>query len=133
MMSSNMMKPAACFIAVGVASTVLMFPQTLNHLVLNMLCRKALQPIHDALVAHETVLATTPSDVDAWAAATAKVAGLGQAILGAFGQLEPQAKMLQLEISYGRISAGQLKELLNRTRDLGSKTLGLGALAVSHS
>lgn len=124
------MKPAAAYMAVGIVCTILFFPQTLNHLVMGALVNKTLKPLLHALELEDKMLSTNPSDREAWTAVFNQISGLNKAYLAAYNALAAQSKMLQLEISHGRISAGQLGEVINKTRDVAGRALGLSALAV---
>lgn len=131
MLPTALLKPAAVYIAIAILCTIFFFPQSLSHVLISGLVHKTLKPIQEALILEDEVLSTTPTNREAWSAVYTKIHGVNAIYLEALFGLEGQAKLLQLEISHGRISAGQLGEVINRTRDLASKAFGLGTLAVS--
>ncbi|BEI95918.1 hypothetical protein CcaverHIS631_0108670 [Cutaneotrichosporon cavernicola] len=127
-LATTLIKPAAAYMAVAVVCTVLFFPQSLNHLVLSGLVKKTYQPMLALLKLQEQILGANPTNHEEWAGLADEAHNLSRDYIAAFGELEGQAKMLQLELSRGRISAGQLKEVMNRTKGLIATCLGLGTV-----
>jgi hypothetical protein len=127
------MVPGAVGLAVGLACTIVFFPQTLNHHVLGGLVKGALGPIQELLNMQDDVLISDPSDNGTWDVLATKAARLRKGFAAGAGALAASSQMLQLEISRGRISAGELTELITRTRELGSRAFGLGSFVVSHN
>lgn len=125
-----MLLPASTFMAVGIICTIIFFPQTLNHLVLDSLVHTSLAPLIGLLALQDEILHTTASDKESWMPLAAKAHGFRQAFIAAAAGIEAQAAMLQLEISRGRISPGQLGALIQKTRNLGTRAFGLGSFVV---
>lgn len=116
--------------ALGLASTVLIFPQTLNHLVLNGFVLGGLGPIQGLLKMQDDVLKTDPDSHAAWGGLAKKAYALRKGFMAATTQLSASSRMLHLEVSRGRISAGQLQLLIAKSRDLGTRAFGLASFVV---
>lgn len=116
--------------ACGVVATIVFFPQSLNHLLLSSLVHKALNPLQQLLALQDDILATKPSDHERWSALAQNCYDLRAEFVEAQSGLDGQAKMLQLEVTRGRISPGQLGELVARTRELGARAFGLASFVL---
>lgn len=76
------------------------------------------------------VLATSPSDVQAWSALSGKARELRHIFSGALFQITGSLGMLELEVSYGRISAKDLKLLIEKSKVLVGRLMGIASFQV---
>lgn len=127
---SVLLEPAAAFMAIGIVCTLLFFPQSLSHLVMSTLVGKGLPPIQGLLSMQDQVLKTKPSDHEAWGTLAHKAGALRAGFAASSAALDSLSKMLQLEVTRGRISAAQLGKLVKVTRELGMRAFGLGSFVV---
>ncbi|GMK54826.1 hypothetical protein CspeluHIS016_0114120 [Cutaneotrichosporon spelunceum] len=128
MVATTLIKPAAAYMAVALVCSLLFFPQSVNHLVLSRLVRETYRPMLRLLALQERVLSTNPTHHDEWLALAVEGRGLVRGYVAASEELEGMVPMLQLEITRGRISAGQLTELVSRTHALLATSAGLGSV-----
>lgn len=77
------------------------------------------------------MLVTSPSDVQAWTALSSKARELRQIFSGALVQITDSSGMLELEVSYGRISAKDFKLLMEKSKVLVGRLLGVASFQVS--
>lgn len=128
MLATTLITPAAAYMAVAIACAVLFFPQSLNHLVLAGLVHGTYTPMLNLLKLQDRILDADPTQHEDWHALATEARGLAKGYVGTYGELEGQAKMLQLEVTRGRISAGQLMEIISKTRALIATSVGLGTV-----
>ncbi|CAK9785943.1 hypothetical protein CC85DRAFT_328300 [Cutaneotrichosporon oleaginosum] len=128
MLATALLKPAAAYMAVAIACAVLFFPQSLSHLVLSGLVQGTYRPMLALLRLQERILTTDPTQHEEWHALAEEARGLAKGYVAAYSDIAGQAKMLQIEVTRGRISAGQLTEVINRTRALIAASVGLGTV-----
>lgn len=115
--------------AIAIACAILFFPQSLNHLILDQLVHQCLTPILGQLKLQDVVLDSNPTHHDEWHALSEKSKSIAEGYVHAYSGIEAQAMMLQLEVTRGRISAGQLEEVITKTRSLVGASLGLATVA----
>ncbi|KAL1410381.1 hypothetical protein Q8F55_004389 [Vanrija albida] len=127
MLSKQLMIPGAVYYATALVSLILIFPQSLNYVTVKGLVNTQLRPIDKLIKMQDEALATSPGDVDAWHRLSLDTHTSRRDFVRANGGLEGQAKMLQLEVSRGRISAGQLAQLVSKTKDLATAAFGVGS------
>lgn len=124
--------PSASYIAIGLASSILIFPETLNSSWTTDLVDKLMIPILQRSHLHSQALSTSPPSASnhepaEWTALASKLdANQGKIAAGLEG-LMAGAGMLELEASRGRLSAKDLAGLLGTLKDAGQKSVGLGA------
>ena len=125
--------PTACFIAIAITGTILIFPQSLNSIVLDSFNETNLKPIQGLLKLQDDVLATVPSDHKKWAELAEKGYALRSAHAKGVNALQGQIGMLQLEMSRGQIGPGDLTKIFNKAKELGTKGYGLASFLVSRN
>ena len=130
-MQKTLLTPAACYIAIALASSVLIFPQSLNHIVLTSIVDRPLAQCLHLLDLQDRVLHTNdPEDWDA----LAKEAKEGRIEFSkSIQESEGQVKLLQLEITRGRTSAADLATVFGKLKELGGRVYGLTSFIVSPS
>ncbi|GAA5871160.1 hypothetical protein JCM8547_001473 [Rhodosporidiobolus lusitaniae] len=142
-LATTFLIPTACFIAIAIAANTLIFPSSLNYSWTTDLVDKVLSPILQRSHLHSKLLSTPPPifhDVterpndssspptSPWSifipvfltTQEATSAGL-EGLLGSIG-------MLELEVSFGRLSSKDLAGLVNSLRELHVRSVGLGVL-----
>ncbi|KAJ7474206.1 hypothetical protein FB451DRAFT_1248307 [Mycena latifolia] len=117
--------PTCYYLAIAIAALIVVFPESLNHIWLTTLDQAFFGPALAMLSLQATALGTRPSDHEAWAGVTEKVAatraGLGAGLAG----LAAQIGLIDLEISVGRLGPGDLKRIAPEIRALGFRASGL--------
>lgn len=124
---TTLIKPAAAYMAVAICCAILFFPQSLNNLIMDALVHQTLQPMCGLLKFQEEILESDPTRHEEWDALAQKSRTTSTLYMQACFGVEDKAKMLQLEITRGRISAGQLESVVAKTRALAGASLGLVA------
>ncbi|WWD17770.1 hypothetical protein CI109_102211 [Kwoniella shandongensis] len=124
-LARQLLIPAAMFIAIALASVILIFPQTLNHIMLDSMTSKMLGPITKIVKLQEEVLNTSPGDKERWSALATKAYALRHGQIAATTALEGQTGLLQLEITRGQIGPRDLTKIFNKVKDLGIRAYGL--------
>ncbi|KAJ7679684.1 hypothetical protein B0H17DRAFT_1077726 [Mycena rosella] len=119
--------PTCYYLAIAIASLVLIFPESLNHIWLTMLDQAFFGPTLSILSLQATALAARPSDHAGWAGIAGKVAAARAGLGGGLAGLAAQIGLIDLEISVGRLGPGDLKRLAPELRALGFRTSGLMA------
>lgn len=76
------------------------------------------------------VLETSPENTHAWSALSAKARELRQIFSGALVQIIGSLGMLELEVSYGRVSARDLKLLVEKSKVLVGRLMGVASFQV---
>lgn len=76
------------------------------------------------------VLETSPENMNAWSALSAKARELRQIFSGALVQIIGSLGMLELEVSYGRVSARDLKLLVEKSKVLVGRLMGVASFQV---
>ncbi|GAA6009109.1 hypothetical protein JCM11491_005752 [Sporobolomyces phaffii] len=134
--------PTACEIAIALAATILIFPQSLNSSYTINLVDKFLSPILQRSHLHSKVLGTpapsygTPHETDedqAWKAFPALWSGTQEAMASGLEALLGTTGLLELEISYGRLGAKDLASLTDSLRELLARSVGLAILSTTVS
>jgi hypothetical protein len=117
--------------AIAIACTILIFPETLHHSFLSLFVTGDLGPLLAILKAQEQVLQTSPSDESEWTRLAEKVKGLRAGHVAAANGLGGQVGLLHLEISRGQIGPGELAKIFDNARALSSKAYSLASFLVS--
>lgn len=125
--------PAALYIAIAVACTIFIFPQSLNHIVITDLIKTNLAPIKSILKLQDEVVSTKPSDHEEVGKLAGKARGLRMAHVQGVNAVEGQIGLLQLEVTRGQIGAGDLAKIFEKAKELGSRSYGLVSFVVSES
>ncbi|KAK4688328.1 hypothetical protein P7C73_g1783, partial [Tremellales sp. Uapishka_1] len=122
--------PALCYVGIGLASIVLLFPQTLNHMFIGAFVDQNLTPILHFLQLQNSILATLPSNHEEWSELAGKALDIRRShVMGVQGLLG-QKGLLELEVSRGRIGPGNLAKIFEKGRELGAKAYGLGSFVM---
>lgn len=129
---SHLAVPTACFVAIGMVANFTIFPETLNSSYTTDLVDRFLIPILQRSHLHSKLLSTTPPTKEGgakdWEALGSQFDETQRAISAGLEGLLGSAAMLELEVSFGRLGAKDLKGLAGRLRELLSKSMGLGVL-----
>ncbi|GAA5839652.1 hypothetical protein JCM5353_003329, partial [Sporobolomyces roseus] len=141
-LASLFLLPTACEIAIAVAATFFIFPQTLNSNYTTVLVDKFLLPILQRSHLHSKVIATpapsygAPHETEedrAWKAFAALWSGTQEAMAGGLEGLLGMTGLLELEVSYGRLGANDLAGLSDALRELLARSVGLAILSTTVS
>ncbi|KAK8866031.1 hypothetical protein IAR55_001182 [Kwoniella newhampshirensis] len=124
-LARQLLLPAATFIAIALVSVILIFPQTLNHVMLDATTVKMLGSITQLVKLQAEVLSTSPEDKEKWTQVATKAYALRHGHISAVTALEGQTGLLQLEITRGQIGPRNLQRIFNKIKDLGARTYGL--------
>ncbi|KAF7367705.1 hypothetical protein MSAN_00834300 [Mycena sanguinolenta] len=117
--------PTCYYLAIAIASLILIFPETLNHMWLTTLDRAFFGSALSLLSLQSTALGTPPSDHAAWDALAGKISAARTAFGGALTALTAQVALIDLEFSVGRLGPGDLKRLAPELRAVGLRASGL--------
>lgn len=79
----------------------------------------------------ESVLKANPDDEAEWAGYTAKLHELRGIASATLIEISGQAGLMELEITRGRTSAGDLKSLINKSKALLGRLMGVASFQVS--
>lgn len=90
-----------------------------------------LKPGNNLLALQEELLQTSPHDTDKWSKLFAQAKELRETFSRGMVELVGSSGMLSLEISYGRIGAKDLKALIEKSKMLCGRLLGIGSFQVS--
>ncbi|GAA5900035.1 uncharacterized protein JCM6883_006070 [Sporobolomyces salmoneus] len=134
--------PTACEIAIALAATILIFPKTLNSSYTTDLVDKFLSPILQRSHLHSKVLSSpapsygTPHETNedrVWKGFAPIWSGTQEAMAGGLEGLLGTTGLLELEISFGRLSAKDLASLTDSLRELLARSVGLAILSTTVS
>ncbi|KAJ7250170.1 hypothetical protein B0H12DRAFT_1121038 [Mycena haematopus] len=117
--------PMCYYLAIAIASLILIFPESLNHMWLTTLDGAFFGSALSLLSLQSTALGTPPSDHKAWDALAGKIAGTRMAFGGALAALTAQIALIDLEFSVGRLGPGDIKRLAPELRAVGLRASGL--------
>ncbi|WVF70551.1 hypothetical protein IAT40_005342 [Kwoniella sp. CBS 6097] len=126
-LARQLLIPAAVFMAMAFASIFLIFPQTLNHIMLDGMTTKMLGPTISLFKLQNEVVHATPSDNEKWTELAGKSSALKAQHIAAVMALEGQTAMLNLEITRGQIGPGDLQSVFKKVKDLGARTYALSS------
>ncbi|GJN93345.1 hypothetical protein Rhopal_006398-T1 [Rhodotorula paludigena] len=134
-LATTFLIPTACYLAIAIAGTLLIFPETLNYSWTFDLVDKFLGPVLQRSHLHSRFLATAPpstesgdSSASAWSSLGSVVLSTQEAMSSALEGLLGGLPMLELEVSYGRLSAKDLKAMADSLRELHARSVGLAVL-----
>ncbi|TYJ56489.1 hypothetical protein B9479_002736 [Cryptococcus floricola] len=105
----------------SIASVILIFPQTLNHIVLDAFTKTIIAPCIELLDLQEQVLRTSPSDKSKWAELADKTYAIRDKHVSSMTALQEQIGMLQLEITRGQIGPTDTERIFDKSKDLGAR------------
>ena len=112
--------------------TVLIFPQSLNHVVLTALVRDTIKPLKAQLELQHKVLESSPSDPDKVGELAGKATTYRTAHAAAIQGIGGQIPLLQLEITRGQIGAKDMHEIYKQIKELAGYSFVLLSFIVSH-
>ncbi|EIW70668.1 hypothetical protein TREMEDRAFT_73534 [Tremella mesenterica DSM 1558] len=115
--------PASMYVAIALAASFLLWPQTVHHLFLDGMVNGVLRTASASLGLQDAVLSTT--DPAKWTELSTKMREIRGANAAAVNGLEGQVGMLQLEVSRGRLSPGDLGDIFERVKRLCVRLYGL--------
>ncbi|KAG5220608.1 membrane protein [Salix suchowensis] len=117
--------PTSYYLAIALASLVLIFPETLNHAWLSLLSESVFTPTKQTLGLLSQALSSRPSDRAKWESFTQKGGNLRRAVTGGTQGLLGQTGLLDVEFSLGRLGPGDLKRISGEMKSLMFRTSGL--------
>ncbi|SCV69224.1 BQ2448_2244 [Microbotryum intermedium] len=126
----NFLLPTGCFLGIATASSVLIFPESINSTWTTSLVDTCLTPVYERIALFSKLLRTPPPSStstawidqhDAWSNNAMTIASGVNALLGGMGVME-------LEASIGRLSGKDYASLKPLLEELESRSLGLGSL-----
>ncbi|KWU42289.1 hypothetical protein RHOSPDRAFT_36164 [Rhodotorula sp. JG-1b] len=134
-LATTFLIPTGCYVAIALAATILIFPQTLNHAWTIDLADKFLSPTRQRGDLHSKILSTPPVTLettdlkshpwtklgDMWIPTQEAMSSGLEGLLGNIG-------LAELEVSFGQLSAKDLKSLVEPLRELHMRSLGLAGM-----
>ncbi|KAJ8703361.1 hypothetical protein PTI98_001988 [Pleurotus ostreatus] len=117
--------PTSYYLAIALASLVLIFPETLNHAWLSLLSDSVFSPTKQTLGVLSQALSSRPSDRATWESFTQKGGNLRRAVIAGTQGLLGQTGLLDVEFSLGRLGPGDLKRISGEMKSLMFRTSGL--------
>ncbi|GAA5854342.1 hypothetical protein JCM9279_004726 [Rhodotorula babjevae] len=135
-LATTFLIPTGCYLGIAVAGTILIFPQTLNYSWTTDLVDKFLSPVLQRSHLHSRLLHEQPPSFDPaagdapspWSPYTSVVLSTQAAMSSALEGLLGGIGMLELEVSFGRLGAKDLKSLADSLRELHVRGVGLAVL-----
>lgn len=127
------MVPTACYLAIAIAGTIIIFPQTVSHALTEGLVDRIISPVRQRADLHAKILATPPpSDDDVAAAKPHRWSVLGEmwittqeAISSGLELLMIALPLSELELSMGQLSAKDYRSLVEPIRELVTRSISL--------
>ncbi|KDQ30176.1 hypothetical protein PLEOSDRAFT_1111192 [Pleurotus ostreatus PC15] len=117
--------PTGYYLAIAIASLVLVFPETLNHVWLSLLSDSVFAPIKETLDLLSQALSSRPSDRATWESFTHTGTNLRQVVTEGAQGLLGQTALLDVEFSLGKLGPGDLKKVSGEVKSLIFQTNGL--------
>lgn len=134
-LATNFLLPTSMFLAIAMAANALIFPKTLNSSWTTDCVDSFLIPIYQRSGLHSKLLATPPPTDEvttaAWGAIDAQLVGLGAKASGGLDALLGSIMFMEMEVSFGRLSAKDLHGVLEPMRELFARSMGLGVFGQS--
>ncbi|KAJ7909256.1 hypothetical protein B0H13DRAFT_2192889 [Mycena leptocephala] len=125
--------PTAYYVAIALAATVLVWPESLNYAWLTTLDTAVFGPTQSILALQGTALRTRPSEHGKWGAVGGEILAARAALGAGLAGLWAQIGLIDLELSMGRLGPGDLKRLAPEVRALGLRASGLLAFQTAVS
>ncbi|ORY33700.1 hypothetical protein BCR39DRAFT_592676 [Naematelia encephala] len=129
-LARQLLLPASCYMAIALASIVLLFPQTMNALLTQGIADKMLTTTRSILRLQDDVLSTSTRDEARWSELAKQGHGLRAAHARATNELGGQVAMLQLEISHGQLGPGDVAKVYEKAKELGTKAFALASFVM---
>ncbi|KAK7008046.1 hypothetical protein R3P38DRAFT_3211693 [Favolaschia claudopus] len=111
--------PTCYYLAISLASLVLIFPESLNHVWLTLLDTAFFESALSLLSLQSEALKTRPSDHKAWEGLAGKITAARLRFGASLAGLHAQIGLIDLEISVGRLGPSDLKRLALEVRAVG--------------
>ncbi|KAF7330042.1 hypothetical protein MKEN_00268300 [Mycena kentingensis (nom. inval.)] len=125
--------PACYYVAIAVASLILIFPESANHVWLTTVDTAFFGPASAILAIQSDALHSQPSDHAKWATGVAKSAAARAGLSARLAGLSAQIGLIDMEISMGRLGPADLRRLSPEIRALGFRAAGLLAFQTAVS
>ncbi|GAA5970998.1 hypothetical protein JCM8115_004766 [Rhodotorula mucilaginosa] len=135
-LSTMFMVPTACYLAIAIAGTIIIFPQTVSHALTEGLVDRIISPVRQRADLHAKILATPPpsDDDDAAAVKSHRWSTLGEmwiatqeAISSGLELLMIALPLSELELSMGQLSAKDYRSLVEPIRELVTRSISLAS------
>lgn len=114
------LKPAAAAIAIGLSSSVLIFPESTSHMVL-----AGMHKLNSTAASSMSMTVECLQKYPADTTEVEKLQGLRMALIAGWGALEPAMGFLQFDVSFGHWNAQDIANLREPIRQVLLNTLGL--------
>ncbi|TFK67683.1 hypothetical protein BDN72DRAFT_87052 [Pluteus cervinus] len=122
--------PACFYVAIAIASLVLIFPESMNHVWLTQLKTDFFEPLAQITAIQNEALASKPSDHQKWASITESGIEVRKRLIGGVQLLLNQIGLIDLEISVGRLGPSDLKRINKELKSLMFTSTGLHAFHI---
>ena len=134
-LSTMFMVPTACYLAIAIAGTIIIFPQTVSHALTEGLVDRIISPVRQRADLHAKILATPPpSDDDAatleshtWSTLGEMWIATQEAISSGLELLMIALPLSELELSMGQLSAKDYRSLVEPIRELVTRSISLAS------
>ncbi|KAG6901993.1 hypothetical protein C0995_005793 [Termitomyces sp. Mi166 len=110
--------PTSYYVAIAIASLVLVFPVSLNHVWITSFQNDFLQPLSKILDYQTKALESRPSDHATWTQLTSLSQAARQKLLASTHGLLGQIGVVDLEFSVGRLGPGDLKRVSQELKSI---------------
>lgn len=123
LLAQTFLVPASCYFAVAIVSCMLVFPQSMNSMLVSQLdeCLEAVQELVEANFG----LLTLSSEDPAWRSGSQKTGRAKQRLVAGIIEVEQSLGMMELEISYGRTSPADVKAFTGLAKMLAGRAIAL--------
>ncbi|WWC86361.1 uncharacterized protein L201_001236 [Kwoniella dendrophila CBS 6074] len=129
-LAKQLLIPAGVYIAIAIVCVFLIFPQTLNHIMLDAVTTKMLGTTIKLFKLQNQVVMTPPKDTEKWHELAVQSYALRAGHTAAVTALEGQTALLQLEITRGQVGPGDLQKLFGKVKNLGLRAYGLASFSM---
>ncbi|KAF8907694.1 hypothetical protein CPB84DRAFT_1768565 [Gymnopilus junonius] len=119
--------PTSFYVAVAIASLILVFPESQSHVWLTSLLDSFWTPTLALLRLQSEALASKPSDYEKWAALNARGNELRHNLVNATDSVITQLKLIGLDTSVGRLGPIDLKKINGELKSIMFRAAGLQA------
>lgn len=145
-LSTMFMVPTACYLAIAIAGTIVVFPQTVSHAWTEALVDRVISPIRQRADLHAKILAAPPPSDETPASRRHPWSILGdmwittqEAMSSGLELLRIGLLLSELELSMGQLSAKDYRSLVEPIRELVTRSIALAgfwstiAVRLSHA
>ncbi|RDB27383.1 Uncharacterized protein C57A7.05 [Hypsizygus marmoreus] len=122
--------PTGYYVAIAIATLVLIFPESLNRVWLTTLGNEFLDPIAQIMALQSKSLNSRPSDRKVWDKLTDESYTSRQTLIAGTQGLLGQIGMTDLELSVGRLGPGDLKRICVELKSVMFRAAGLHAFQI---